>query len=249
MTKGRAFAIHLIASILVMLAFLAIMWLVWYPAPYFAINGGWGVLGILAGVDVVLGPILTLIVFKPGKPSLKFDMSVIVALQLAALAYGGSLIYQQRPAFTVFAVDRFTAVAAADVDFDQLRDPALKRIMGIGPILAEALPPEDSNRRNELMFEVVMGGAKDLEYRAELYHPYRPDLAKLTKRSIDIQAIAANNAETKRALERFLERTGAQADAYLYLPLRGNNKDVVMVLSRQDGMPAGWLDIDPWSEE
>lgn len=81
MTKGRAFAIHLTASAAVVLILFAIMRLLWYPAPYFDINGGWTVLRILAGVDVVLGPILTLIVFKPGKPSLKFDMSVIVALQ------------------------------------------------------------------------------------------------------------------------------------------------------------------------
>ena len=102
MTKPRAFAIHLIASAAVILAFFCVMFFVWYPAPYFETDGGWKVLRILAGVDVVLGPLLTLIVFKPGKPSLKFDMSCIVLAQLSALIYGGTIIYQQRPAFVVF---------------------------------------------------------------------------------------------------------------------------------------------------
>ncbi|MBK1724901.1 TfpX/TfpZ family type IV pilin accessory protein [Thiocystis violacea] len=246
MTKTKAFAIHLSASISIMLVFLGVMWLAWYPAPYFAINGGWNVLRILAGVDVVLGPILTLIVFKPGKLSLKFDMSVIVGLQLAALAYGGSLIYQQRPAFAIFTIDRFTAVTAADVNFDQLGFPELKRFMGVGPILAEAAPPKDPKKLQEFLVDVVMNGGKDVEYRTELYQPYRPDVEQLTEHSLDIRGMASKNVKAKRALERFLTRTGGQPDDYLYLPLRGKNKDIVMVLSRQDGMPVGSIDIEPW---
>ena len=154
------------------------MFFVWYPAPYFETDGGWKVLRILADVDVVLG-LLTLIVFKPGKPSLKFDLSCIVVAQLAALLYGGTIIYQQRPAFVVFGVDRFTTVPAADVDFDQRQYPELKRVAGIGPMLAEAKPPKDPKMRQDLLFGVLMEGQKDLEFRPELYHPYRPDPQKL----------------------------------------------------------------------
>ena len=60
MTKLRAFAIHLTASAIVVLAFLGVMFFVWYPTPYFETDGGWTVLRILAGVHVVLGPLLTL---------------------------------------------------------------------------------------------------------------------------------------------------------------------------------------------
>ncbi len=179
MTRLRAFVIHLTASATVMLLFLPIMWLIWYPAPYFAINGGWTVLRLLAGLGVALGPILTLIVFKPGKPGLRFDLGVILALQLAALAYGGALLYQQRPAFIVFAVDRFTVIPAAEVDFARLRYPELKRLVGVGPLFAQALPPEDREVRNALMFAVALNGAKDLEYRSELSSPLPPRPGRL----------------------------------------------------------------------
>ena len=66
MTKLRAFAVHLTANATIFLLFLGILWFVWYPAPYFAIDGGWTVFQILGGVHVVLGPLLTLILFKPG---------------------------------------------------------------------------------------------------------------------------------------------------------------------------------------
>jgi len=246
MTKLRAFVIHLIASVAVILFFLSLMFFFWYPTPYFTIDSGWKVLRILAGVDVVLGPLLTLIVFKPGKPSLKFDMSVIVLAQLVALLYGATIIYQQRPAFTVFSVDRFSSVAAKEVDFEKLKFPELKRIAGIGPLLAQTRPPDDPKLRRDIMFGVLMEGQKDLEFRAEFYEPYRPELEHLRARSVDLAKIAALDAQAKQAIDAFLKHQGGRLEDYFYLPLRGKNKDIVMVLSSNDGMPVGYISINPW---
>lgn len=249
MTKLRAFTIHLNASITIFLLFLGIMFFVWYPAPYFEIDGGWKVLRILAGVDVVLGPFLTLIVFKPGKPGLKFDMTCIVLVQLGALIYGSTTIYQQRPAFVVFGVDRFTSIPAAEVAFDKLKYPELQRIAGIGPLLAQTRPPDDPKLRQELLFGVLLEGQKDLEFRAELYEPYRPDLVQLRSRSIDIQRISTLEAEAKLAIERFIAQQDGNLEDYLYLPLKGKNKDIVMALSPKDGLPVGFISISPWIED
>lgn len=249
MTKLRAFAIHLIASAIVVLAFLCVMLFVWYPTPYFETDGGWTVLRILAGVDVVLGPLLTLIVFKPGKPSLKFDMSCIVLAQLGALIYGGTIIYQQRPAFVVFGVDRFTSVSASEVEFEKLKYPELQRVAGIGPLLAQSRPPDDPKLRQELLLGVVLEGKKDLEFRAELYEPYRPDLAQLRARSIDLSKIAALDAGAKQAIDGFIASKGGRLGDNLYLPLKGKNKDIVMVLSPTDGMPVGFISISPWIDD
>lgn len=249
MTKLRAFAIHLIVSAIVILAFLGVMFFVWYPVPYFETDGGWKVLRILAGVDVVLGPLLTLIVFKPGKPSLKFDMTCIVLVQLGALIYGGTTIYQQRPAFVVFGVDRFTSIPAAEVEFDKLKYPELQRFAGIGPILAQARPPDDPKLRQELLFGVLLEGQKDLEFRAELYEPYRPDLARLQTRSIDLSKIDALDVAAKQAIDSFLAQKNGRLEDYLFLPLKGKNKDIVMALSPTDGMPVGFISISPWIED
>ncbi|MCB1825143.1 MAG: hypothetical protein H6974_15705 [Gammaproteobacteria bacterium] len=249
MTKWRAFTIYLTASILILLAFLWVMLFVWYPAPYFEIDGGWKVWGLLAGVNMVLGPLLTLIVFKPGKRGLWFDMTCIILVQLAALIYGGTIIYQQRPAFVVFGVDRFTSVPATDVDFDQLKYPELKRIAAIGPMLAEAKLPEDLKLRQELLFAVLSEGQKDLEFRPELYHPYQPNLQQLRKHSIDLPQIAALNTDAKHAIDAFLASQGGQMEDYLYLPLKGRNTDIVMVLSPENGLPVGSISINPWLED
>lgn len=249
MTKLRAFAVHITASLLIFLAFLGIMFFIWYPAPYFEINGGWVVLRIIAGVDVVLGPLLTLIVFKPGKPSLKFDMSVIISAQLAALLYGGSIVYQQRPVFVVLGIDRFTVISAAEVEYDKLKYPEFQNINRIGPRLVYARRPDDPKLREELMFGVLFEGKKDLEFRAEFYEPYQPDLAELRTRGLDLAKIANLNNDARQAIEAFITRVDGQLTDYLYFPLRGKNKDIIIVLSAKNGMPVDWIGISPWMSD
>jgi hypothetical protein len=187
--------------------------------------------------------------FKSGKPSRKFDLSGIVLLQLGALLYGGMIIDPQRPAFVVFGVDRFTPIPAAEVDFDRIQSPELKRSAGIGPQLAQTRPPADPQLRQELLFAVLREGQKDWEYRAELYEPYRPDLAHLRARSLDLAKIAARDATAKAAIAAFAEPRDGRLGDYFYLPLRGKNQDLVLALSATDGMPAGWIPISPWLED
>ena len=249
MTRLRAFAIHLSISIIIFLSFLGIMWFIWYPSPYYETDGGWIVVRILVGVDVVIGPLLTLILFKSGKPGLIFDMSCVILLQLGALIYGGTIVYQQRLAFVVFGIDRFTTISASEVDYAQLKDPELKRRFGNGPLLAQIRFPEDPKQRQELMFSVVLEGQKDLDFRAEFYEPYQPDLAQLRSRSIDLDKIAALDQNAKATIAAFLAQQGGQMDDYLYFPLKGKNKDMVMALSARDGMPAGFISINPWLSE
>jgi hypothetical protein len=63
-----------------------VMLTLWYPRPYFDAMGGQALLALIVGVDVTLGPLLTLIVFNPKKQELKFDLAVIAACQLTALS-------------------------------------------------------------------------------------------------------------------------------------------------------------------
>ena len=39
----------------------------WFPDFYYAIDGGWEGMRLIIGVDLVLGPMLTLVVFKARK--------------------------------------------------------------------------------------------------------------------------------------------------------------------------------------
>ena len=66
MTRKQAFLSHFCLSALIVLTVLTVILAVWYPGPFFQIIGAFEVIKILIAVDLVLGPLLTLILFKPG---------------------------------------------------------------------------------------------------------------------------------------------------------------------------------------
>jgi hypothetical protein len=113
--RRSAFLIHVAVSACVLATLFVWVVTFLYPQPLLQLQGGSKIVGLLVLVDVVLGPLMTLIVFKPGKKSLKFDMAVIIVVQLAAFIYGVSALYSQRPVFIVYVYDRFVVVTAADL--------------------------------------------------------------------------------------------------------------------------------------
>lgn len=124
MNRWKAFGIHLGISLMVLLMLLGFIIVLWYPGILFNIDGGWEGLRIVMGVDVVLGPLLTLVVFKVGKPGLKFDLSCIAAAQIACMAVGLWIIYQERPIALVFAYDTFYSIGTQEFEMFE-KDPAV----------------------------------------------------------------------------------------------------------------------------
>ena len=202
-------------------------------------------LKILLLVDLVLGPLVTLIIFKAGKPGLKFDLSVIAALQIAALLYGGSIIYQNRPGYLVFAVDRFEIVAVTAVDENAIPDPGLRRASGNPIPIVYAGLPEDKEASDKIFFEVVSGGA-DIEKRPELYKSFEKNFDKVFMKGIDISMLAGADIETGNRIRQFVSGKDAKLSDFLYYPLIGKNKDMLIVFARTGGKPVGVIDVNPW---
>src|SRR4029434_8112727 len=121
LTRWKAFGLHLAISALIAGIVITLVVVLWYPSPYFLAMGGEVLLRLLIGVDVVIGPLITLIIFDPRKPRLKYDLATIAALQVAALAYGSYVMFDARRVYTVFLGGHFTTVAANSIDDASLR--------------------------------------------------------------------------------------------------------------------------------
>lgn len=142
MSRWKASAIHFVISLAVFLGLLAIILFLWYPGILFSVGGGWAGLQIVFAVDLVLGPLLTLVVFKMGKPGLKFDLSCIVALQLVCMTAGMGIVYGERPVALVLAYDTFYSVNTEEL-LQYKRDPELlKSFSGAYPKLVYIELPE-----------------------------------------------------------------------------------------------------------
>lgn len=152
MTRFRAFVTHLVLSLLIFVSVVLLVGLVWYPGVFFEASGVWSAMRTVALVDVVLGPLLTLVLFKPGKPGLKFDISVVAGLQLLALIYGVSVLYTQKPELLVFDRGMFYCMNQQQVEYAGVPDPVLKTSdsrRDSGARVAVALFPELSAEQQQ----------------------------------------------------------------------------------------------------
>jgi len=243
-SRKQAFGTHLLLSGLALIAILILVFLLWYPAPYHRIVSIWNLLSVLIVVDVIVGPLLTLVLFKPGKKGLAFDMICIAVLQTAALAYGTTMIYLNRPYFQVFAVDRFNVVSVRDVDMSRLADPALAAGFHLGPRLVYVELPTDPAASRQLLLEVFEGGP-DVERRPDLFRPYRDHIDSVLARARSLSELGDDPLDQSLVAEFLAEHDGVAGD-YRYLPLVGGGGDVAQIISAETAEPVDTLFIDPW---
>jgi hypothetical protein len=245
--KFKASLIHLSISAIIIGLFYLLVLNIWYPAPYFQVSGLLEIMLMLVIIDLIIGPLLTFIVFKPKKSSLKFDLSVIAAIQVAALVYGAIAVYEGHPVYVAYAIDRFTLVSVGEADPKKAKYKELNvSTFGI-PKVVYAKMPEKGDARNNLMFSAISGGL-DLENHAEYYEPIDQYTKQILSRSVDVDKILAY-PNSKQHLESFLQEQKKEASELAFLPLMGKAKVMLWALDRKNGKPVGVLDIDPWELE
>ena len=245
MSRWKAATIHLSISIAIGVAAALLIFGLWYPPPYSQATGAPELVLLLLGVDVVLGPLLTFVVFKSGKKGMTFDLTVIALLQACAFFYGASVVVRARPAFIVAAIDRFTLVAANDLDRADLAkgNPGFDRIPWTGPRLVGAALPDDPNERTDLMFSSM--GGKDLEKRPQYYVDYDQIAPHLLSRAQPLETLRKAHPEAAPLLDAWLRKHQRDAASVVCLPIVART-EVTMLLDRSTGQPLDALPIDPW---
>jgi len=181
--KLKASGLHLLISTLVIGSFLLPVYLVWYPYPLYVVEGLSHVVLILLGVNLILGPLLTLILYRKEKKYLLLDLSVVVAFQISAFAYGAITISSARPVYIVFAVDQFKTVTSSMVDISTLKNKSLKYSFFSSPIYVYAALPDDLKELEELMWSSISGG-KDIEQLPKYYRNYPAHISQVKEKSL-----------------------------------------------------------------
>lgn len=97
--KRKALLIHLGLSVVLFAVVMYLITQIWYPGALFWADGGVQATQLVFGVDLILGPLMTLIIYSPLK-SLReriFDMLIIGVIQVGALFWGVHNVYSQYP--------------------------------------------------------------------------------------------------------------------------------------------------------
>ncbi|MDJ0814410.1 MAG: hypothetical protein QNJ23_11850 [Woeseiaceae bacterium] len=246
MTRLRVFQLRLLASAALLLLVFGIVRLLWYPGAHFAISGAYKQFLVLAGVVIVIGPVLSALVYKPGKKGLVFDLAVLTGVELLAVVAATTLLFLRQPHFAVFAVDRFEAVAYGEADLSSLPSGIDIRRPGHAPRLIHARMPEDPATVSRLIDETVLMGMADIDRRSEFWEPYPSGIPTIKAAARPLADLLEGSEQQRRAASDWLESGSKEVSDYIFLPLRGRASDAVIVLDADVGYPVATLVADPW---
>jgi hypothetical protein len=241
-TRWQASGLHLLISIAVAVGVLALMLSLWYPGPLFEAAGGNDLLFILVGVDVVVGPLITLVIFRSGKRGLKFDLAVIGALQIGALVYGLHAVYLARPAFIVFVADQFQVASVAQLDPEELakaKYPEFRQPPLGGPLLAFAVLPTDPREFRE---SVILGAAgHDLQEFPRLFVPYAGRTAEVLAKSWTLARARSLEPQAAKIVDAWLAQSGTREDDVRYVRLRARRAWMAVLIDARTAQPVKML--------
>ena len=187
------------------------------------------ILVLMLAVDVVIGPLLTFVIFDRRKKSLRIDLLLIIALQLLAFFYGMYAVAQGRPAWIVFNVDRFDIVRAYEIDNREVDfvHEDFKFAPWFGPKWVAAILPDDAKERAKLLQESLSGGA-DLAQRPKYYvslDVVKPKIMERVKKPYDL--LLFNN---KNIITNF-----SDISVFGWLPLMANHTPMVVIVDKLTG--------------
>lgn len=247
-SRWKAAGIHLAISLALALGVAALLYLLWFPPPYFIAAGATGLMLLIFGVDVVLGPALTLLVFNPTKPKhlIRLDLSIIGVLQAAAFTYGLFVICQARPVFVVAAVDRLKIVMAdelSDVDLTKGHAPEFRRRSWSGPLLVGAKPYAGDSLKVAMQ---ALSSGKDIDLQPAHYVPYDAASGTLMKHARPLTELKRLTPTQLADLQALTEKARDRSDTLVYVPLQSREHDYVAILSSLTHQPVAVLAADPW---
>ncbi|WP_223789724.1 hypothetical protein [Marinicella meishanensis] len=122
MSKIKASLTHFLLSALFITTFFLFAYFIWYQQVFFKISGVIEPLKLLLIVDVILGPLLTFIIYKEGKKNLKFDLMMIVLFQIMAFIYGAHSVYLGKPSLVIHRTGYLEVISENDINYAELSD-------------------------------------------------------------------------------------------------------------------------------
>ena len=238
----KFFLSHLsVSAIIALIAVVAVFWF-WYPALLAQAVGVTHIFLMLLAIDVIIGPVLGFMVYKAGKKTLKMDLSIIILLQALALGYGVYSIFEGRPAWLAYNVDRFELVRNNEIITDHIEQaqPQYQHPSWLKPQFVAVEFAQDHQTRQNDMFAEVLGGIS-IAQRPERYVPFSQAKTQLQQRAQPLSTLKQFNdpAKVDQILKQYPEATA-------WVPLKASAVDMVVLVNPEKAQVVKIVDLRPW---
>jgi len=238
---------HLIFSGLVVGLAAGVVFLAWYPNPWRAMLGVAGIFGMVVAVDLVCGPLLTLVLASPSKSRRErwADLTLVGLLQIAALGYGLHAVYIARPAVLAFEVDRLTIITANEVLADQLfaAPPGLQELPRWGVMRVGLRSASNAQEYLDSISESIAGASQSM--RPNWWATYDEQTrAAIKAKAKPLTTIIEKRPQDAAELEQAAQHTGQPVAKLFYLPLTSTTMTSWVAIIDASGEMVGYAPVD-----
>ena len=247
MSRWRASFIHLLISLVIVGSVAAYIIYFWYPPALMHMAKADRLLMLIGGVDLVVGPLLTLIVYKANKRHLKFDLAIIGLIQVVFLGYGLYTIWNSRPVFLVAVPDRFELVFANEITPKRLAEAKIERFKTLSftkPELVGAPMPSSIKERDDIMNSAISGQG-DIQTMPKYYVDYLSTVKNLLRHAKPLNPGEDLSIAKSNVLQQAAKSYGFRPDDVRYLTLASSRGFAVTLVNANTGAILGHVDADP----
>lgn len=250
--SGIKFAsLHLLFSIAVAGLIYVLIFSIWIPRPFAELSQAKGLFLLILVVDIICGPLLTLVVYNPSKPraELQRDLSLIILLQLAALGYGLHTVTQVRPIWLGFERDHFRMVALMDVQPQRLTEAPeglqARNWLGPKPIGVRILSGDDPDFLQSVQLSLE---GRHSAFRPNHWVPYAEQKSQVLEaaRPVD-ELIGYHQTQSGLDIQPLLQRWGAETSRLRFLPLSTDQPtNWTVLIDAETAAIVGYIPVSGW---
>lgn len=238
--------IHLLLSLAIATVSAGLVFGLLYPMPYREMLGVADIFWLILLVDVVCGPLMTLVLANPRKKPRErlVDWGAIGLIQVLALFYGLHSVWIARPVILAFEMDRLVVVTAIEVDIDKLKlaPQGMQRLPWVGIMHVGTRSARDSA---EIIENVELaGGGISPAMLPHWWRPWQEQASEIKKRSKPLSELTGKRPNDAATLQRAAARTRLPEDELRYLPLVSSKTMDWIALLDKDANLVGWAAVD-----
>ncbi|MFZ6845829.1 TfpX/TfpZ family type IV pilin accessory protein [Undibacterium sp. RuTC16W] len=245
-SRLKAAGVHLIVSSVLAMTVASLVLLVWYPESYSKLCGGISLLYIVTSVDLILGPILTFVVFNrlKEKKELIRDVSIICVLQTIGFIYGLHTVYIARPVALVYEGARFRVVTAISVPKEELSkaEPEFAVLSLNGPKLLGIREFKNQEEKFDAANKALAG--MDVGVRPIFWQDYSLSKSQVLKTARPVSELYKKYPDSKDLIDASISKTGLDKDKLAFLPVIARLSDWSLLLDTRTGQPVGFIEKD-----
>lgn len=245
--KFIAFGIHFLVTLAVAACAAALIFLVWFPAPFQEMVGGTKLFFLVISCDLALGPLISLVIYnsKKSKRELIIDYSLVAAVQLAALIYGVFIVSSARPVYVAFVKDRFEVITALEIEPKDLEDaqkPEYKTLPMLGPKLVGT--HVDAHDEGDALFAGLAG--RDISVRPRFYVPFENSAKEAAGQARPLDVLEKKKPEAREPIEKAQREAGQDPAQLGWLPVKHRTGFWTAIIDRNTGRPLTYINLDPY---